>query len=52
MRVILELTIEVARFRGTVAHGDAAEPVQFDGWLELMRVIEEIVTPPQPSNLP
>jgi hypothetical protein len=44
VRLILDLdTSATDRPTGTLAHEGKAEPVTFDGWLDLMRLLEPII---------
>ena len=48
--MLIRISIESTQpLTGTAATGKA-EPVPFDGWLELLRVISELVATPPPDG--
>jgi hypothetical protein len=40
MQVVLELAQEAGQIRGTAIWRTRAEPIEFDGWLDLVYVLE------------
>ena len=53
MRVILDLDSSATdRPTGTLIHEGKAEPATFDGWLDLMRLLEPIINRGNETGLP
>ena len=53
MRVILDLDSSATdRPTGTLIHEGKAEPATFDGWLDLMRLLEPIIDGGNETGLP
>ena len=48
--MLIRILIERAQPVAGTAVTEGQEPLPFDGWLELLRVLSELVTPAAPSS--